>query len=236
MLFHSWNWIKRATLAAVASLLAIATSTSQAAVVFDVEAPGVQASTLPFSVVETFDTNLTPPGSYTVINSPVGTYTAASPGAIVLNADAYGGANQTRYIAVGAQSQQTSVELAFEIDESYFGFYWGALDSQNNLDVYHLGNLLLTINKTNLMPLLGNPAYFGNPNTGQNTSEPYFFLNIRGTDGTVFDKVVFRNLGTGTGFETDNHTLVPEPSSLLAACIGGIGLLVHRLRRRSVQA
>jgi hypothetical protein len=211
---------------AVCAFILILPSISRAGLVVSVEAPGVQSTTVGFPVlVETFNARTV--GSYTTINSAIGTYTASSPGAAVVAANAFGGASQTRYISVGAQSAPTTtMDLTFFAPQAYFGLYWAAVDAQNSLELYS-GNMLIgTITRSTIIGFTGNSgSYYGNPNTGQNTSEPYVFLNISGTQATTFDRVRFVNNGTGTGFETDNHTIsaVPEPTSLVSV---GLGVLV----------
>jgi hypothetical protein len=235
----------RAGLAAVAAcaLLLVSPSYSRAGLVVTVEAPGVQSTTIGSPVlVETF--NARPLGPYTSISSAIGTYTSSSPGAVVVAANAFGGANQTRYISVGAQSAPTTaMDLTFFGPQSYFGLYWGAVDAQNSLEVYDGATLLSTITRSTFNSQLVNTGlpnglgHFGNPNTGQNTSEPYAFINITGTAGTTFDRVRFVNNGTGTGFETDNHTVaVPEPTSMISAGIGLLGLAGYGLRRKKARA
>jgi hypothetical protein len=98
-------------------------------------------------------------------------------------------------------------------------------------------------------------AYMGNPNNGLDGSEKFAYLNIIGTGGTTFDKVLFLNATTGTGFEADNFSVratavplaypgtsisgaffaTPEPSSLILVTLGLLGGLVAR-RRSSPRA
>src|SRR5687768_2316191 len=90
----------------LAALLASAT-VLPGAIIFTAEAPGVQQTTLTGVITETFDARpLGPLGAYV---SPIGTYT---PGANIVAPDAFGGANQTIYPAVGAQSGAIQYSLA----------------------------------------------------------------------------------------------------------------------------
>jgi hypothetical protein len=200
----------------------LGSTASATTVSLSVEAPGVQQSSFSNIVTEDFDSLSI--GPKPLINSVVGTYTAAAPGGMIVAADAFGGAYQTQYLAVGNQSlPTTAISLDLAGPSTYFGFYFGAMDALNVIEVFDGADLVTTITRAVIEPLLGgNPAYFGNPNTGQNTGEPYAYVNIVATSGT-FDRLVFTN-PSGTGLESDNHSVqvVPEPSSL---AIAGLGLL-----------
>jgi hypothetical protein len=206
---------------------------SQAAIVYSFEAAGVQQTTVANTTSISFD--LLGTGSLGSYNTTIGSYGS---GGTIVNGNAYGGANQTRYIAVGAQSGTTSFTLSFFGDLDYFGFNWQAADSKNEVRFYNNGALVQTFTSSILSSL--SPAYNGNPNNGQNKGEKYAFVNFSTTNGTVFDQVVFYNNGTSTGFETDNHTVknsripgsevaTPEPSTY-ALC--GIALLTVGFYRR----
>lgn len=206
---------------------------SQAAIVYSFEAAGVQQTTVANTTAVSFD--LLGTGALGSYNTLIGSY---SNGGTIVNGNAYGGANQTRYIAVGAQSGTTSYTLSFFGDVDYFGFNWQAADAKNEVRFYNNGVLVQSFNSSILSSL--SSAYNGNPNNGQNKGEKYAFVNFSTTDGTVFDQVVFYNNGTSTGFETDNHTVknpripgsevaTPEPSTY-ALC--GIALVFAGIYRR----
>src|SRR5262245_18075154 len=72
--------IRLAAVAASALLLS-APATSRAGILLTAEAPGVQAATMPV-IAETFNARAL--GSYTLINSAIGTYTASAPGGMVV--------------------------------------------------------------------------------------------------------------------------------------------------------
>src|SRR5262249_1659937 len=75
--------------ALAASSVWLAPGTSRAAIIVTAEAPGVQASTVPG--VLTVDFNDLAPGQYTVLSSPIGTYTAPAPGVFIRDSDQFGG-------------------------------------------------------------------------------------------------------------------------------------------------
>ena len=205
-----------------------------AGIVLTTEDPGVQTSTVPGVITETFNDFST--GQYSTLTTAVGALSTNGALSIVA-ADIYGGAGGTgNYFAVGAQSNSAEpVTLTFSGPQSYFGLWWSAGDVNNTLTFYSGANVLASY--TTATALGGLPgSYFGNPNNGGDTGEPFAYLNFNGTSGTTFTSVVFSNNGTtGTGFEADNFSIqsVPEPSSLvLSGTAATIGALVLWRRRR----
>jgi hypothetical protein len=208
-----------------------------ASIIFSPEAPGVQETSVVGVTTETFD--LLPTGRLSSYNSAIGTYSA---GAAIAEPGAFGGANQTRYIATGSDSNSTEYELVFPGLRDFFGFYWAAGDPQNAVRFYE-GTMLkqqFTIGHV----VAGLPTeYFGNPNTGANTDQPYVYLNFTSTDlASRFDRVVFRNPGLNSSFESDNHSAlsnttapIPEPSSWLLIVTGCGAFLALAARRRCAE-
>jgi len=203
-----------------------------ASIIFTPEAPGVQQTTVAGAVVtETFDG--LPTGLLGAYNSAIGTYSA---GGAISAATAFGGANQTQYILTGDGSDSSQYQLTFSGLRDYFGLYWAAGDPLNLLSFYSGATLQGSFTIGDIVPSLSG-AYFSNPNTGENSSEPYAYLNFTATDAASrFDRVVFQNTAAGTAFETDNHsivnatTVIPEPSSwlLMAAGLGTVLMLAAR--------
>ncbi|MFO0956410.1 MAG: PEP-CTERM sorting domain-containing protein [Isosphaeraceae bacterium] len=242
------SFLQLAKKVSVLALVLAAPAACLADIAVTAEAPGVQSSQVAGVTTMNFDFPAYAIGSYTNLTSPIGTYTAASPGLKINGPDTFGGANQTQYMAVGSQSAPTTVvNLALSGPMAYFGLYWGAVDAQNELQ-FKSGSTVIAkfdaasvLNFLDTLPSGTKSQYFGNPNTNPkvNTSEPYLYLNFFGTNGTTFDSIVFVNKNTGTGFESDNHSVrvspvtptgtpvgvipVPEPSSVLLA---GIGLVM----------
>ncbi len=212
-----------------ALLIASASIMSAAPISFTVEAPGVTQSTVA-NATNIVNFNSLAAGAFSGSTS-IGTY--SSGGSIVTPGDQFSG-DLSPYISVGAQSGQTSYTLTFSTPQTYFGFLWNALDSQNSLTINgSAGPVTYTAASFSL-----SAAYLGNPN-GQDSGEDFFFLNIFG-NGNTFTSVTFSNNGTGTGFETDNHTIlastVPEPSTygMLFAGLSALGLAARRRSARKL--
>lgn len=229
---------------------------AKAALVVSLEAAGVQASTVSGVTTETFNSYNT--GLKSSINSSIGTYTSGSQGIAIVSPDQYGGSNNSQYVAIGAQSHQTSMTLTLNSPQSYFGFEWLAGDSQNVIKFYNGSTLVGTFNVGDLITFINNQsnssAYYGNPNNrSMDSGEPFAYVDVVGTDGTQFTSIVFQNTSSGSGFETDNHSIrstaptttpgtpvltllaVPEPSSIVLAVILGLGSLkAFRDRRATV--
>jgi hypothetical protein len=206
-------------------------STLSANIIVTAEAPGVQATTTPDTITETF--NSLTPGALGSFVSPIGTY---SPGAEIVAPNAFGGADQTNYIAVGAESGTTSYTLTFNGLQSYFGLYWSAADANNVLEFFDGSTMVGEFSTaTALGPL--SSAYLGNPNNGDDSGEKFAFLNFNSTSSsTDFTSVEFINDSFGTGFESDNQTILaptPEPSGY-AFVLVGIAIVGLLIRRRAV--
>jgi hypothetical protein len=176
-------------------------------------------------------------GQYSSLETAVGTLSTSGSLAIVA-ADSYGGAGGTgNYMALGAQSGSGDpVTLTFKGPESYFGFWWSAADANNSVTFYSGSSALASYNDGGTFSFATpGGAYYGNPNNGSDTGEPFAYFNFSGTDGTKFTSVVFSNNGTtGTGFEADNFSVgsVPEPSSLVLGSMGSAVCALALWRRR----
>ncbi len=247
---------------------AFAATAAGAVVPFDVryesESVGVQNTTATFSVggVETFDA--APLGYRTTYTTDFGTggaITGTYSGAQILNADQYGGAGGSGQYAVTFASSGYSLDLASTIPGgvNYFGYWLSALDGGNQVTFYSKGKLLFTFNPNDVIGAVNAHAdhanYYGNPNApfkGNNSGEPYIFLNFFNDTGS-FDKVVFAEIPQQGGYESDNHTVghfltkgtgtgvplspgsfpgaVPEPA-MWAMMLVGFGLVGVSVRRR----
>ena len=217
----------------------------EAGIVLTANVAGSQSSLVAKVTTENFDSFKT--GIKTSLTTAVGSI--SSPGLAIDAADQYGGAGGTgNFIVVGAQSGQTSMTLTLNGAQAYFGFWWSAADSLNKIQFYSSDQLIGTFDSAMASGALGS-GYLGNPNNGQDSSEKFAYLNFFGSNGTTFDKIVFSNASTGTGFESDNwsvlatavtpqypgnpisgFTAVPEPSSMIL-CLSGLVAIVGVRRR-----
>ena len=214
------------------------------------EAPGVQNTTAGFSLVgvETFD-GRTSGASFTT-NFGLGSAISAQYSATQINnADKYGGAGGVGQYAVAFSN--TPYTLKFTTDPvdfpngvNYFGYWLSALDLGNQVTFYRAGVQVGAFSPADLLasPVGSNPAYFGNPNAnflGQNSAQPYVFVNFYDTTGS-FDEVRFSENPSVGGYESDNHTVgyytsiggVPEPMTW-TMLIAGFGMVGVAARRRT---
>ena len=166
------------------------------------------------------------------------------------SADLYGGAGGSGLYA----ATTSSYTLSLSSSVNYFGLWFSALDSGNQLSFYKDSTLLYTFTPSLYQSLVGacpssSNAFCGNPNTafkGQDSGEQFAFLNFYDTNGS-FNKVTFTQTVQGAAFESDNHTVAnlnsaplgtnivtPEPSTWVLAitgifCIGGV-VLTRRMQ------
>ena len=235
---------------------------------FDVylSAPASTATIYTNTITETFEEFT--PGTYTtplVGPTGFGTYELSSTNKLAIVADNQYGAGTGNYAALGAESGSSApVTLKLASPQSYFGFSWNAGDANNTLSFYNGSTLVAYYSTATVTSLLKNTtvtalngqtyqssSYYGQPVSHQDSNEPFAFINFFDNSGT-FDSIVFGNSNsTGTGFESDNHTIraaapapdtsfvyvgsaVPEPSSVALFCGLGVagGVAVRRRKRR----
>ncbi len=234
--------------AAVAMLAAIP---AQAAVTVTVEAAGVQNTSANFTQkgVETFTGRST--GSFTTDFGTGGLFTGKYANVQINNADQYGGAGGEGQYSVTFNNPGYMLDLSSSLGPvTYFGYHLPALDAGNQVAFYRNGEVVYTFSPANLLEFVGGKsAYYGNPNpnfAGQNTHEPYAFVNFYFSGG--IDSIAF-NQTTGGGYESDNHTVgfwttpitgtvietsaVPEPATW-AMMILGFGMVGAASRRRGI--
>jgi hypothetical protein len=175
--------------------------------------PGATDSTLANAAVFNFD-SLQLGVQNNVAWAGIGTFDSLS----VIAADQYGGAVDVAYpngspYAVQSTSAGlggvSATTLSLTTPASYFGIWWSAGDAQNVWTFYSNGNQIAQFSVANLTSALPN-TYFGNPtpgpNSGNDSNEPFAFINFFGYGGTTFDKIVVSN-NSSSGFEYDNDTI-----------------------------
>jgi hypothetical protein len=234
--------------ASLATGLAVTTAANADSFLLNYEAPGVQSTTATFSVmgVENFDEQPTGVGpgfstDYGTSGAITGTYTGQT-GVEILPADLFGSAGGVgNYIVAfpGTPYKLTLVNDPVKNPDgiNFFGYWLSALDDGNTVTFFKNGVQVGSLTpKEVLAQVSGQTAYFGNPNPaflGQNSGQPYAFINFYDTTGT-FDEVDFTQTLPG-GYESDNHTVgfftkiggvptaVPEPSTWAMMLLGFAG-------------
>jgi hypothetical protein len=250
----------------LAGAFAAATGAASGALALDAfvltfENAGIQSSTSGFDVVgvEDFNARALGTGSFVTDFGTAGAITATySASTRIMRADKYGGALGTGRYPVAFKDSIYDLTLSYDSVRvpngiNYFGYWLSALDKFNIVEFYRGGTLVGSLDPAGVIARVGacpnaSNAYCGNPNVpfkGQNSGEPYAFINFYDTNGT-FDRVRFVEDTTGgAGYESDNHTVgyynqitgneVPEPASW-ALMIAGFGLVGGALRRRAAVA
>jgi hypothetical protein len=171
------------------------------------ENAGLQSSTL--SNVDVFTFNDFSTGLHTnIVWDSVGSFDQI----YVLNANRYGGAmnestgQRSRFSTVQRSRNIEVSTLTLDNHSSYFGMWWSAGDPANVLTFYNNNELVAQFSTASMFGSANlSSDYYGNPMTGENSSEPYAFINFFGDNQTSWNKIELSTIGGG-GFESDNYT------------------------------
>jgi len=247
---------------ATVTALALTSATANAdTFTISYENPGVQNSTIVLGPgivlgVETFDGRALGTGGFTTdygtSGAIVGTY---SPSTDIVPFDLYGGAGGVNQYAdaIGGTSGYTLSLATSTGGVNYFGFWLSALDLGNQLVFKKSGSTVGTYSPSDMLSALGAcpEAYCGNPNPsrlGQDSGEPFAFVNFIDTSGSFDEIDFFENPDVGN-YESDNHTVaycpdptacetghvlndVPEPLTLSLFGAGLVGAAATRRRKK----
>ena len=238
----------------VAASLAVLSTPASAGFIVTYEAAGVTNSTAGFDYfgIETFDGKVGQTHFTSTFNHDGVQIDLEYKDVVVIPADQFGGAGGSDYGVAGLNSPNRTytIDITTSVDDqpgngvNYFGYWLSALDGQNFVSFYKDGTKVFEFAPTDVLTLLaGKPDYWGHPVTGENSKEPYVFLNFFYEGGT-FDRVVFTQGPGSAGYESDNHTLgfynrrsgnpvdpIPEPAALGLIGVGLLGIAGLRRRR-----
>jgi hypothetical protein len=187
-------------------------------------AAGAQATTV--AGVTTEDFNGFSVGNLPASQStPIGTFSGATTAGAIVAPNAFGGSGGSDYYAVGVQSGSTSATLTFNSAQHYFGMWWAAGDNQNSVTFFSGATPVETFTTAQISAGL-TAGYYGNPNNGEDSGEPFVYLDFTGMSGQTFTSVEFDN-SLSTGFEMDNLSiLTPGSNTVPDATNTGLMLLM----------
>jgi len=135
----------------------------------------------------------------------------------------------TRFLSVSYPSSTGAVDLVFAKPQSYFGLYWGSMDSYNQITFLQNHNQIATYSGTDIASLTG---LIANGDQQSASSNRYIEFDLR---AVFYDEVILST--TDYGFEVDNIAFgdpsspISEPGTLLVLGSSLYGLALVRRRR-----
>lgn len=217
---------------------------SHAGIIYTIEAPGIQTSQISGpSYTENFD-NLTSSQLSNGYQNAFGEYSIDKGQAKVVDFGVYGGAHgEGKYLFIPNKS---AVQLTFDQPVGYFGFWWSAGDSGNQLSITTQSEQLSFKTNQILDAAVLEPGHYGSPTSVKgNKREPYGYVNLFAESNA--DKITAIRF-FGRNFETDNHTVsiqrealtgrslapvtVPEPKAWWLISLGLVLLLLSQRRSK----
>ncbi|MDO6762778.1 PEP-CTERM sorting domain-containing protein [Agarivorans sp. 1_MG-2023] len=224
-------------------IAAVLSFSSHAGIIYTIEAPGIQSSQVGGTLqTETFD-SLAKIGLNNGHQTDFGDYSVDKGTAKVVNFGVYGGAyGEGKYLFIPNKS---SVTLDFNQAMGYFGFWWSAGDSGNQLSITTQSESLSFVTNQILDAAVLEPEHYGSPTSvSGNKREPYGYVNLFAESEA--DKITSIQF-FGRNFETDNHSAslqlqtitgrslspvtVPEPNTWWLVSLGLVLLVFSRVKR-----
>ncbi|MGY5452314.1 Npun_F0296 family exosortase-dependent surface protein [Agarivorans sp. MS3-6] len=216
--------------------------TSQAGIIYTIEKPAIQSSQVNgLSQTENFD-SLATRDLHNGYQTYFGKYTVNKGSASIRKFGVYGGAfGEGKYLFIPNNS---AVTLSFDLAVGYFGFWWSAGDSGNQLSITTQSENLQFVTNQILDAAVLEPEHYGSPTSVKgNKREPYGYVNLFAESEA--DKITSISF-FGRNFETDNHTVsiqreaitgrslapasVPEPKTWWLIGLGLVLLGLSRIR------
>lgn len=129
------------------------------------------------------------------------------------------------YLTVGS-SNRSDLVIDFGVDSDYFGFYFGSIDTYNNLQFFNNDELIASLTGADIRAQAN----------GDRSVNGARFVNIFAEEGENFDKIVFQS--DARAFETDNHAYrvadpVPTPAAVLPVLSGLFASAKRRKQRNT---
>jgi hypothetical protein len=190
------------------------------------DSKGILTTTFSDAIVEDFNGGaITWDGSgsaQVVTGSLPGKYAAPYNSSLMTLVDAF----SNPYLSIPNPDQNGSYSFKFLTDYTYFGLFWGSVDTYNSIAFYKDGQQK-EIYSGGVLP----PPTVANGNQSSDTSNLYVnFYDIN--SGLGFDEVVLSS--NGYAFEVDNLAVgapVPEPATMILLGTGLLSLAGFKRRK-----
>lgn len=136
------------------------------------------------------------------------------------------GFNNSQYLTVPTGSSSGSVTITAPFLSSYFGLYWGSVDTYNSITFFR--------GSTQVASFVGQTIIDApTPDLTPGSQQQAVYVNFFFTNGDAYDKIVLTS--TQFAFESDNHVfgVVPVPGSAVLLLSGLLGAAFIGRRRKS---